>query len=151
MMYLVFHLGAERYALSTKHVVEILPRVEVRRIPQTAPGIGGVFNYRGTLVPLIDLNELVLGQPARPWLSSRIILVRDTKEGHLLGILVERATDTVRRDPSSFVDSGVESSSAPYLGAVATDEKGVLQLIDLDRLLHGPLRELVFGQLKEAA
>lgn len=150
-MYLVFHLGAERYALPTKHVVEILPRVEVRRIPQSARGVAGVFNYRGTLVPLIDLSELVLGEETRPWLSSRIVLVRDAQEGHLLGILVERATETVHRDPVSFVNSGVEAPSAPYLGAVATDENGVLQLIDLDRLLSGPLRELVFSQLKEVA
>ena len=65
MLFLVFQLGPDRYALDAKRVAEVLPLVDIKSIPHAPNGIAGVFNYRGTPVPVIDLAQLTLGQPAR--------------------------------------------------------------------------------------
>ena len=144
MLYLLFSLGAQRYAVPATRVVEVLPLVEVRPIPQSPPGVAGLFNYRGQLVPLIDLCELVVGLPAIPWLSTRILLVR-SHEGQLFGLIVERATRTREYESSLFVPSGIVSVAAPYLGPVATDSEGMLQCIDLDALLCKTQLNRLFG------
>ena len=87
MLYLLFSLGTQRYAVPAKRVVEVLPLVEVRQIPRSPAGVAGLFNYRGQLVPLIDLCELVVGLPAIPWLSTRILLVSDCGE-KLYGLIM---------------------------------------------------------------
>ena len=75
MLLLLFKLENERYGLDASQVAEVLPLVDLKRIPQALPEVAGVLNYHGELVPVIDLCKLVPGKPASPRLSTRIILV----------------------------------------------------------------------------
>jgi hypothetical protein len=53
----------------------VLPLVALQRIPEAPRGVAGLFNYRGEPVVAVDLCELILGRPARPALSTRILVV----------------------------------------------------------------------------
>src|SRR2546421_10050690 len=75
MLFLLFQLGTDRYALEASRVVEVVPLLELKRLPQAPEGVAGIFNYRGQPVPAVDLCALTLGQPARKRLSTRIIIV----------------------------------------------------------------------------
>jgi len=150
MLFLVFQLGPDRYALEAKRVAEVLPLVDIKNIPHAPNGIAGVFNYRGTPVPVIDLAQLTLGQPARRCLSTRIVLVHDMSgwgEQRVLGLMAEHATETVRRDPADFVPSGVANGAAPYLGPIASDARGLMQWIEMDRLLPASVKDALFNQV----
>jgi chemotaxis-related protein WspB len=68
----------------------------------------------------------------------------------MVGLIAERATETIRRERSDFVDTGVELSTAPFLGPVLMDDKGMIQLISAQKLLHQNLRELLFQNSPEA-
>ena len=149
MLFLLFQLGDDRYALEIGQIVEVLPMVSVKEIPQAAPGVAGVFNYRGAPVPLIDLSELALRTPSRPRISTRIILVQYVGEAgpaHLLGLLAEKTTETLRRAEADFVDSGVSVDAAPYLGPVTTDSRGIIQRVEVTRLLPARVRDQLFRQ-----
>ena len=73
-----------------------------------------------------------------------------TGVSHLLGLLAERATEVMRRDPAEFVRSGVGNDSAPYLGPVITDADGMIQWITLDKLLPQSVRDQLFTQAASA-
>src|SRR5438445_146788 len=75
MLFLLFKLGKERYALSASRVVEVLPLVDLKQLPQAPNGVAGVFNYRGRPVPALDLCALTLGHSSSELLSTRIIIV----------------------------------------------------------------------------
>jgi chemotaxis-related protein WspB len=148
MLFLLFQLGKDRYALEAHRVVEVVPLLELKRLPHAPKGVAGVFNYRGRPVPAIDLSELTLDRPARECLSTRIIIVRHPAPGgaeHLLGLVAEHATEMLRKDASAFVDAGVHVQDAPYLGPVLMDSKGVVQWIHEERLLPDAVRELLFS------
>jgi chemotaxis-related protein WspB len=154
MLFLVFQIGSDRYALDTAQIVEVLPLVKSKHIPQAAPGVVGAFNYHGAPVPLIDLADLSLGKPSRRQMSTRIILVTYLEadgEKHLLGLLAEQATETIRRSAEEFVDSGVTVDQAPYLGPVTTDSRGIIQRVEINRLLPVEVRDQLFRQPIEAA
>jgi chemotaxis-related protein WspB len=147
MLFLLFQLGQDRYLLDTGRVAEVLPLVAITQIPQAPPGVAGLFNYRGVPVPVVDLSQLALGRPARSRLNTRIVLVHypDGSGGtHLLGLIAERVTETVRRDEADFVASGVSSDRTPYLGPVATDARGLLQWIVVESLLPASVRDVLF-------
>jgi chemotaxis-related protein WspB len=149
MLFLLFRLGDDRYALDTLQIAEILPLVGVKRIPLAPTGVAGVIDYHGAPAPLIDLSQLALGRPARQRLGTRIILVNyPDQEGatQLLGLLAERATEIIRRDPADFVASGVGNDAAPYLGPVAADAQGLVQWIQVDKLLPPSVRDRLFKQ-----
>jgi len=132
MLYLLFQIGSDRYALEAGEAVEVLPLVGLKQVPQAAPGVAGIFNYRGEPVPAIDLSELTVGRPAQERLSTRIIVVDYTgaagQRGRL-GLIAERTTELMRREARDFVESGVKVGGAPYLGPVLMDGRGIIQLL----------------------
>ncbi len=149
MLLLVFHLGAERFALETGRVMEVLPLVHFRPLTQAVAGIAGIFNYHGATVPLVDLAALALGSASRARMSTRIILVQYTPaagETHLLGLLAERTTATIRREESDFADGGVAVDGAPYLGPFTRDVRGLIQRVEVNELLSESVRDVLFRQ-----
>jgi chemotaxis-related protein WspB len=147
MVFLLFQLGRERYALDIRRVAEVLPLLNLKQIPRAPAGVAGLFDYRGAPVPVLDLPQLTLGRAAQPRLGTRIVLVHygaATGELRLLGLIAEKATETVRRDAADFVESGVTNDGAPYLGPVASDARGLIQRIEVDRLLSEEVREALF-------
>ena len=148
MLLLLFQLGHDRYALDASRVAEVLPLLNLKKIPQAPRGVAGIFNYHGQPVPAVDLSELTLGRPASEKLSTRIILVNysdDDGKNHLLGLIAEQATEVIRRNKDDFTESGMNLRRAPHLGPVLTDEKGVFQLVHEEKLLSENLRQFVFS------
>jgi chemotaxis-related protein WspB len=145
MLFLVFHLGSDRYALPAQDVVEVLPLVALKQLPQAPAGVAGLLNYHGNPVPVLDVSLLALGRPAARRVSTRLIITRWAGEGtgenkKLLGLLLERATEAVEKDPAEFGAAGIDTPAARYLGPVAPDPRGLIQRIDVDVLLSPELR-----------
>ena len=148
MLFLLFQLGKDRYALEAGRVVEVVPLLDLKALPQAPAGFAGIFNYRGKPIPAIDLCQLTLGKPARERLSTRIIIVNhpDGRGGvHPLGLIAEHATEVIQKEPRDFVDPGVRISGAAYLGPVLMDSHGPIQWVHEQRLLSEPVRDLLFS------
>jgi chemotaxis-related protein WspB len=149
MLFLLFQIGSDRYALEARHAVEVVPYLALKKIPQAPRGVAGIFNYRGRPVPAVDLCELTFGSPARELLSTRIIVVSFANmrgQNQWLGLIAEHATGIMRREEQEFVSTGVKVGGAPYLGPVVMDEKGVIQLLHAEHLLSDTLRNLLFSE-----
>ena len=148
MLFLLFRIGQDRYVLETARIAEVVPLVRMKHVPQGPFGLAGLLDYRGRPVPVFDVSQLALRQPAAIRLSTRIILVHYSPEGldQLLGLMVERATETLRREPADFVSTGVRSDGASYLGPVCTDDGGLIQWVEPDRLLSEEARRQLFHQ-----
>jgi chemotaxis-related protein WspB len=82
MLLLTFRAAESLYAVDVARVVEVVPRVDLRRLPHAPAFIAGVFDYRGTVVPVIDLAVLLGSEPCRHRLSTRIILVNGRPADH---------------------------------------------------------------------
>ena len=147
MVYLLFQIGADRYALESSGIIGVEPCVRLKHIPQAVTGVAGVFDYHGTPVPVVDLSAMALGQPSRESLSTRIVVVRYEGE-RLLGLLAEKAVDTARYEEADFRDPGVDGE--PYLGRVITDPQGgITQRVELARLLTPEVRGVLWRQAQE--
>ena len=145
-LFLLFRLNEERYALDATRIVEVLPLRSVKAIPHAPHGVRGVFSYRATPVPIIDLSELIVGRPAERRLTTRIVLIRaDTRQG-LLGLITERVTETMQLDPAQFISCGVDRRVAPFLGGVVHQGPGFIQLILTDELMSGAVRDALHEQ-----
>jgi chemotaxis-related protein WspB len=153
MLFILFQIGRDRYALSASGIIEVLPLTNLKGVPGAPVGVAGVLNYHGTPVPVIDLNEMMLAEPAARRLSTRIILVMyplEAQHPHPLGLIAEHATNMIRRSIQDFVETGVESENAPYLGRVANDTGGLIQWIEVERLLTPEVRDVLFCELVQS-
>jgi len=76
MLMLLFYVGDDRYALDSKRVVEVVPTVALKKLHSAPEYIPGLFNYRGHLVPVIDLCQMIQRRQARAYSIARIVLVK---------------------------------------------------------------------------
>ncbi|NMZ36165.1 chemotaxis protein CheW [Pseudomonas proteolytica] len=148
-LFLVFHIGSERYALKATEVAEVLPRLPLKPIAHAPEWVAGIFAHRGNMVPVIDLSALTFGTPAQARTSTRLVLVNYSPEAWLesrwLGLILEQATDTLRCDPADFQPYGLDNRQARYLGPVREDEQGLTQWIGVADLLTAEVRALLFA------
>jgi chemotaxis-related protein WspB len=150
MLLLLFYLGNERYAVDGVQVVEIIPQVNLRKIFGASDYVAGIFNYRGMIVPVVDLCQLIQGNHGRLCLSSRIIIVSypDGKgQFRPLGLMAERVTDTLHKTDKDLVPIHLQGESTAYLGEMIMDDQGMIQRLCLEKLLSADQRrQLLFGQ-----
>ncbi len=145
MLIILFKLGQRRYGLDSQRVVEIVPAMPVREVPGTPPAVKGIFEYRGKILPVIDLCQLTLGCPAEVFLSTRYIVVEaDSEKGHLMALLAEKVTDTLTVADDAWLDPGLRPPDAPHLGRLVRDERGELvQCVEVEELITPDIRALL--------
>ncbi|HGM5579676.1 TPA: chemotaxis protein CheW [Pseudomonas putida] len=150
VLYLLFRIGEQRFALDVHEVIEVLPLRPLKPIARAPAWVAGILGHRGALVPVIDLSALSFGEPAAQRTSTRLVLMQyhgDPKRpGLQLGLVLEQATDTLRCPPGEFQPYGLENGEAPYLGPVRQDAQGLLQRIQVDDLLNEDVRLLLFPE-----
>lgn len=143
-LYLLFSLDQDRYALDVHEIAEVLPLRRLKAFPQAPAWVAGGFEYRGALVPVIDLLVRACGRPAAALASTRLVLVHYRPAKRVLGLILEKATDTLRLPASAFRDSGLGAGEAHYLGGVQQSPQGLLQRIEVAGLLPADVCALLF-------
>lgn len=162
MLFVVFQVGAARYALAGTQVAEVLPAIAWTPVPGAAAGVIGLVNYHGEPVPLVDARAVldadmhrraIADESAtdRLRLHSRILVVRPETGADAIGILVDRVADTMRRDPREFQDAGTVAQGASYLGPVVADAYGLITWIEPAQLVPASVRDAVLRHWSGAA
>ncbi|WP_013320798.1 chemotaxis protein CheW [Gloeothece verrucosa] len=129
MLLLLFYLGDQLYAIDSLRVVEVIPRVNVRKLYQAPDYVAGLFNYRGRVIPVIDLSLLIQGKPCSLCLSTRIIIVQypgKPEQRDYLGLMAEQVTDTLNK-------SSVEEPES-VRGNIIMDGHRIIELLCVESL-----------------
>jgi len=153
MLLITFHIGEEKYAIQVSSIIEIIPMVNLNRLPLTEDYVAGVFNYRGNPAPVIDLCKLYTDTPYRELMSTRIMMIdfkMDNGEKHVLGLIAEKATESINMDIGDFKTTGINIENAPFLRGIANDEHGLVQLVDANLILPEEVLEKLFFTAEES-
>jgi chemotaxis-related protein WspB len=145
MLVLTFQIGSNRMAMDVRRVREVVPLIRLQPVGSAPAWLAGVFIYRGGVVPVIDLHRLLGAGECPPHLSTRIILVSDSRAGadHLLGLLATQVADI--RDVSAPAPSSASWTvpGQPDLGQVLVDGREILHLVELSRLVPESYQRLL--------
>lgn len=153
MLMLLFRVGNQHYALDTAPVLEIVPMVILRKLSHAPDYMAGVFSFQGKIIPVLDLSYRIQGLPSRISLSTRIILLELSHlkcRKYLLGLIAEHVTETLEQSPSDIVESGYQSSDAPYLGKMIINQENLIQCIEVNNLLSPQERDNLFLALEKS-
>src|SRR5262249_14174885 len=110
MLLLTFRAAGDSYAVAAREVVEIVPSIDLRPVPHAPAYLLGMFHYRGTVVPVVDLSVLMGAAPCRRSLDTRIIVVDHPGDGGtraMLGLLAERVNDLQKVDDAQKISEGM--------------------------------------------
>ncbi|MCC6644461.1 MAG: purine-binding chemotaxis protein CheW [Polyangiaceae bacterium] len=103
-----FELGGVGYAIDISKVVQIVNPLPMDRLPRLPPHVLGVAEFRGDVVPVVDLRSSFgaeRGAGREKWIVAR------TRRG-LVALVVDAVTDV-------FGTRGAELKPPPELGAYA--------------------------------
>lgn len=148
MQLLTFTVAGESYAIESRRVVEVLPLVPARPIPLTPGYVRGVFTYRGSLVPLVDLGRRLGDFELEERLSTRVIVVEYLPPGlrrpARLGLVAENVISIVAAERAETSLPALELPAAPFLGRILRIDGRTVQVVDVDRLLPADLAAGLF-------
>ena len=107
---IVFALGQARYAVELRWVREVFTVGHVTPVPHAPVAVAGVVNFRGAVMPLIDLDAVLgrrSGAESGAGESALLIEVEETTAALRLTSVVEVATlrPAPGGDPDLLVDS----------------------------------------------
>lgn len=151
MKVLIFHIGRDRYGLRLGAIARVLPLMELKRLPLAPDHVAGLMDFHGASVPVIDLSRLAGLAPCQDYFDTRIIVVDYVAVdggSHLLGLLAEHVRGVQDLAAGALADAGV--TAAPFLGQVAGDADGMVQLVELARLLPASLCAILFQPREDA-
>lgn len=139
MIFLVFEIDGNPFALAADRIHRIIPFVSTRKLPRAPEAVAGLLEYRGVSVPVLDLSILMGFGPSPANLSTRTILTHyadpeSSKPRGLLGLVAPAAIETIKISPSALTAKGIDVRDAPYLGAIASTEGQFIQTLDVDRM-----------------
>ena len=131
----VVRLGNGRFAVSLGSVEEVGRVPAVTRVPGTPGWVAGVANWRGRILPILDLRSL-LGAPESPLGGSARLLVLSA-DGVSVGFLVEavEGTAVVAASAEPFPAS-LSGSAAGLLAGQLPHPDGPVAVLDVDAVLR---------------
>jgi purine-binding chemotaxis protein CheW len=117
---LTVSVAGERLAIPANDVAEVIRHPAVTRLPLSPPGLIGIANLRGTVIPIVSLAAL-LGRKKAETASRRVVVVGTARPVGLTvdDVLSLEQSNGLRsaKDPVRFID--VEALISKHFGAAA--------------------------------
>ncbi|SCL96854.1 chemotaxis protein CheW [Sporanaerobacter sp. PP17-6a] len=135
--YVVFKLGKEEYGIDIMNVKEIGSYKETVKVPNTPKFIDGIINYRGKVIPIINLKKRFNLENTEINADTRVIIINLNEKQ--IGFVVDEASQTVRLndneiDPAPDIISSIDRKY--IIGVGKLSEERLLIIIDLEKVLN---------------
>jgi purine-binding chemotaxis protein CheW len=130
---IVVRLGAGKFAVELASVAEVGRTPKVTRVPGLPAWMAGVANWRGRILPILDLRPLLGAEAAGLDRHSRLLVL--TSEGIAVGMLVDSVEGTTAlTDVATFPAASTPNGATLLRGQVPRDD-GPIALLDVTAVL----------------
>ncbi|HKF51814.1 MAG TPA: chemotaxis protein CheW [Candidatus Acidoferrales bacterium] len=134
--YCVFRAGRERFCLSVLTIEEVVDWPPVTRVPLAPSFLMGVFNLRGSIVPLMDI---AFTEGRRPGLLPRHVVVAALRDevsatSIRLGIAADEVMGTYTAADDSLLDQ--MPSEVPHCRGMLRHDDRLALVLDLNKMIE---------------
>lgn len=134
--YCVFRAGRERFCLSVLSIEEVVDWPPVTRLPLGPSFLMGVFNLRGSIVPLVDI---AFTEGRRTGLLPRHVVVASLEDGEnagaiRFGIAADEVIGTYTAADESLLDQ--VPSEIPHCRGMLRHDDRLALVLDLKKLIE---------------
>ncbi len=130
-----FIIGEEEYAVPILTIQEIIKPIRWTRVPQTPAYVLGVFNLRGSVIPLIDLR-LKFGLGAKKHNEETRFFVLK-QGGEVAGFVIDRLTMAIRIKKSDIGPApDTMAGDDSMIDGVGKQDDRILTILKVNKLLE---------------
>lgn len=132
--YCVFRSGRERFCFSVLDVEEVVEWPMLTRVPLAPPFLMGIFNLRGSIVPVVDI---AVSEGRRPDLMPKHVVVASLKgdvdrDDLRIGIAADEVIGTCSTSEPLLVDEAPRD--VPHCCGMLRHEDRLALVLDLKKL-----------------
>lgn len=129
-----FIIGDEEYAVPILSIQEIIKPISWTRVPQTPQYILGVFNLRGSVIPLIDLRVKFGLKPKNHNEETRFFVLKQGDD--VAGFVIDRLTMALRISKTKIGPApDTLASDNSMIDGVGKQDDRILTILKVDKLL----------------
>lgn len=135
--YINLQIGTEQFAISVFKVLEIVRYAELTHVPNSSDFVPGIINFRGSIVPVIDMHKRFNMNSTETEKMVVIVDVLNKDKNILMGLLVDQVTDVIEFDYKSIrsvPDLGIKYNPEFIEGFVEHENKFIM-VLNIDRVL----------------
>jgi len=131
----IFTLNDELCSVEASLVHKIEKYSEVSLVPQLPDYIKGLFNLRGRVVPVIDLNKRFNMGDSEITKKTKIIITE--KDNQLIGFMVNNVLEIINLDEESVDKSEaiIKVNNKKYIKGIGKKDNKLFSIIDLNEIL----------------
>ncbi|MCK8816819.1 chemotaxis protein CheW [Natroniella sulfidigena] len=141
--YVTFKIGEEHYGINIMLVQEIIRYSKSTKVFNANPVIEGLINFRGNVIPIIDMHRK-FNLPEIEYDKFTVIIVFEVAD-KMMGMIVDRVSDIM-----SFSQDDIQIVDQEFADDIKTEHlKGIAKVDQEIVLLLDPKRILSFEELEE--
>lgn len=142
--YVTFWIGTEEYGIDIMLVQEIIRYHQPTRVFNSNPVISGVINFRGKVIPVINMHDKFNLHTEQKYDEFTVIIVIEVN-GKTMGMVVDRVSDIM-----SFQAENIQVVDREFADDIRSEHlKGMAKKADRIILLLDPERVLTFEEFKQ--
>jgi len=133
--FLTFKVVNEEYGVDVLRVQEIIRYIKPTEIPNTPEVMKGVINFRGEVIPVIDLRKK-FGLDFGEYNEFTVIIVLEV-EDKIIGVIVDQVSDIISFSTEDIQDNLEFGSDidTKFIKGMAKVEDRLIMLLELERLI----------------
>lgn len=129
-----FVIGEEEYAVPILNIREIIKPIEFTRVPSVPDYVLGVFNIRGSVIPLIDLRKKFNLPSINNTSDTRYIVVKGAST--TAGFVIDRLTEAIRINKNRIAPApDTISQDSGMIYGIGKRDDSMLTILKVEALL----------------
>jgi purine-binding chemotaxis protein CheW len=147
-----FKLGNDHFAITVMRVLEIIKNRNLTNIPNSSKYIKGVLNFRGEIVPVIDMyKRFNMGITES---KNEMIIIVEMESGNSsvhIGLLVDEVMDIIGfeyKDIQKAPEMGI-SYDLNFLDGFVDIDSQFIMVLNIDKVINkGELAENLIAEIE---
>ncbi len=132
--FVTFQSNNTIFGVDAMDVIEIITNCNIRAIPMTPIFVKGVINFRGEVLPIMDLKYFLSSEKTQQTNNTCIVVLK--RDDIAIGLMVEEVLQV--REVFLYGKKQIPTSEiVKVTSSMVKLEDGVIMLVlDIDKLLH---------------
>ncbi|MBN2291957.1 MAG: chemotaxis protein CheV [Pirellulales bacterium] len=131
---LVFHVRGKRFGVNVAKVREVLPIEGFTEIPKSDPAVDGLIDIREAVVPLVNLERYLFGDPGDTDSKSQDSLVLLEFNNEQIAFRVQAIERIYRVSWKNMLPSPQLGNEATPVTSILRQEQGLVPLLDFESI-----------------
>ena len=130
---LVLELQSQKYGIPTEHVREVVRAVAVSGLTGASSVVEGVIDYRGVVVPVLNLRRRFRHEPRGPTLGDRFVIA--TVGDRTVALRVDETVGIEELEEGALTGAEEVWAAGTRIAGVLRTAEGLVAVADPDAFL----------------